>query len=408
MDIKSPAMEEVPAEASTTASRRNTAILSDGSLGPATPGSPDKRPADKLPVGDRSDLPPGTSLASIFRYHMGIEHDGNLVPAHLASKSGIDPIATGPYKGRRAVNLGIYNRCIREEQGSMRQYHIWSLVINAALGLQITLAAVLTALGAGNGSHDAVAVFGTLNTIIAGFLTYLKGTGLPMRMKYFHNQWLKLRAYIEQRERDFASDDLLKVHRIGHAELLEEIEVIEKMYHNIRKDIEKHTPDNFGGKSDTEHNNAPGEGASQASLAQKGLHAFRARLAGGGGEGESDQGTDKAKPGIEGRIKSLMEDVEKRISGHLSVHASKLDEHLRSTSRYGTTSAPTRATDLESGIEADSEDEDGDSSPDIVSEMEITRMRKTQARALEAQSQAEARVKELEEKLAAMKTPEHD
>lgn len=351
-----------------------------------TPSIIHDEPPFLFPPGNvkaRDGLPPGASLAAIFRYYMGIESDQILVPKHLAQKKAIDPIATGMHHGRRAVNLGIYNRAIREEHGTARSFLIWSFVINAALGLQITFAAILTALGASGTSSDLVAVFGTLNTIIAGFLTYLKGTGLPMRMKYYHNQWLKLRAYIEQRERDFAMDDHSGVHHLGYAELVEEVHVIEAMYQNIRKDIEKHTPDNFGGKNDHENNQAPGEGAPPSVLATKGLSGLRNKLSGAVSHGKSD---------LEHGLKNVVEDLERRVKGHLDNHMAKIDERTQ-VKDYGATDQ----TNLLNETDGESEEE-----PHDVSEAALARMKQTQTRALEAKYQAEARIKELEDKLAAL------
>jgi hypothetical protein len=52
---------------------------------------------------------------------------------------------------------------------------------------------------------------GAINTVIAGFLTYLKGSGLPNRLKYFQHEWAKVREYIEQRERDLSIGDDIDV-----------------------------------------------------------------------------------------------------------------------------------------------------------------------------------------------------
>ena len=70
-----------------------------------------------------------------------------------------------------------------------KQYKLFSRLINSCLGLQIVVAAALTALGAANGSRSAVTVFGAVITVIAGFLTYLKGSGLPGRLQYFQHEW---------------------------------------------------------------------------------------------------------------------------------------------------------------------------------------------------------------------------
>jgi len=139
---------------------------------------------------------------------------------------------------RPAPNLGIYARTVRAEQRTGLQFKIFSVLINGCLGAQIIVAAALTALGAGKGPHGAVTAFGAINTVIAGFLTYLKGSGLPNRLKYYENEWTKVREYIEQRERDF--------HREGcRLDLEEEIRNVERMYEDVRQDMEANTPDSY-------------------------------------------------------------------------------------------------------------------------------------------------------------------
>ena len=139
---------------------------------------------------------------------------------------------------RPAPNLGIYNRTVRAEQTSGLQFRVFSILINGCLGAQIVVAAALTALGAGNGPHGAVTAFGAINTVIAGFLTYLKGSGLPNRLKYYENEWTKVREYIEQRERDFGREACT-------LDLEEEIRTVERMYEDVRQDMETNTPDHY-------------------------------------------------------------------------------------------------------------------------------------------------------------------
>ena len=146
---------------------------------------------------------------------------------------------------RPAVNRGIYQRVVKAEKAASRQYNIFAFLINGALGLQIIFASALTALGAsGQGDKNkganasAVTAFGAMNTVLAGFLTFLKGSGLPNRLKYYHNEWSKVREYIEQRERDFACS-------MEDLNLSDELATIEMMYENVRKDIEANTPDSY-------------------------------------------------------------------------------------------------------------------------------------------------------------------
>jgi hypothetical protein len=93
-------------------------------------------------------------------------------------------------------------------------------------------------MGAANSNHRAITAFGALNTVIAGILTYLKGSGLPNRIRYYENSWKRVREYIEQRERDFSRQDCsLDVNEI--------VSTIEAMYEQVKADIQSNTPDNY-------------------------------------------------------------------------------------------------------------------------------------------------------------------
>ncbi|KAF2968942.1 hypothetical protein GQX73_g4608 [Xylaria multiplex] len=156
-------------------------------------------------------------------------------------------IQTTPYLGftlssplgtRPAANIGLYARIVYSEQKAKDSFKVFSVVINGCYFLQIVIAAALTALGAARASSGAVTAFGALNTVIAGLLTFLKGSGLPGRLKYYGNEWKKIREFIEQRERDFM--------RSGHnLDVYDVIETIEKMYNNLKADIELNTPDSY-------------------------------------------------------------------------------------------------------------------------------------------------------------------
>ncbi|KAI9763731.1 MAG: hypothetical protein M1840_009128 [Geoglossum simile] len=139
---------------------------------------------------------------------------------------------------RPARNKGIYYRTCHAERRTKLQYQIFSVLINGCLGLQIVVAAALTALGASKGSSTAVTAFGAINTVMAGFLTFLRGSGLPHRMKYYQTEWSKIREIIEQRERDFGLEGC-------KLDVEQQVILIENMYESVKEDIEASTPDNF-------------------------------------------------------------------------------------------------------------------------------------------------------------------
>lgn len=125
----------------------------------------------------------------------------------ITSHPSMNPASRTPTGRRPAQNLGIYARVVHNEEVAKRGYKRFSVLINGCLGLQIIVAAALTAMGAGGAGRGAVTAFGAINTVIAGILTFLKGSGLPSRFKYYQTEWKKVREFIEQRERDFSRPD---------------------------------------------------------------------------------------------------------------------------------------------------------------------------------------------------------
>ena len=199
---------------------RPTTMMSSSSGDPEK--GPDTDPIDELPLESRVAIDgPGSKLEK-FRYLVGIHNDASLIAAN----------------NRPAKNTGIYRRIVDAENRARSQHSVFAFLINGALGLQIIFAAAVTALGAGNGPHGAVTAFGAMNTILAGFLTFLKGSGLPNRLKYYENEWTKVREYIEQRERDFATDH-------SDLDLVQELLFVERMYGDVKRDIEANTPDSY-------------------------------------------------------------------------------------------------------------------------------------------------------------------
>ncbi len=98
-------------------------------------------------------------------------------------------------------------------------------------------------MGAAKSSHVAITAFGAINTVIAGLLTYLKGSGLPNRIRWYENEWKRIREYIEQRERDFSRPDcMLDVDKV--------VQTIEAMYEEVKVDIQNNTPEMYISISD--------------------------------------------------------------------------------------------------------------------------------------------------------------
>ena len=139
---------------------------------------------------------------------------------------------------RPAKNIGIYARVIAEERKTSWQYWFVNGFIEACFLGQIAIGASLTALGAADASHVAITALGSANTVIAGLQTYLKGQGLPNRLRQYEFGLRKLREHIEDLERHFTHEDCKL--NVDH-----EIAEVAAMYHAVRQTAEDNTPDTY-------------------------------------------------------------------------------------------------------------------------------------------------------------------
>lgn len=163
--------------------------------------------------------------------HLIPPNDKLLIFRALTGIDSVPALTQGGHLLRTAPNVGIYTRVVTNESKARRAYTIFSYLINTCLGIQIVVAAALTALGAASGPHSAVTAFGAINTIMAGILTYLRGSGLPDRLKSYQNKWKNIREYIEQREREFCL--------VGcDLDVQEEVFIVESMYQNVKSEME--------------------------------------------------------------------------------------------------------------------------------------------------------------------------
>ena len=187
------------------------------------PPDPDLEGRDAPPPRRSSfDGPPPPKLVK-FRNLTGIDTPANIIK---------------DYRQRPAKNVGIYSRVVSEERKTQVQYYFMASIIEASFLSQIVVAATLTALGAADASYIAITILGSVNTVIAGIQTYLKGQGLPNRLRQYEFGLRKLREYIEDRERDFSHADCPL--NVDH-----EIADIAAMYKAVRQTAEDNTPDNY-------------------------------------------------------------------------------------------------------------------------------------------------------------------
>lgn len=193
---------------------------------------------------EEQGYPPSSTVGSLpensgLRRTLTTTDVSTLVPSHdklliFRSLAGIDTVpalTTSGHSARTGPNIGIYTRIIDAEKKSAFNYKVFHLLINTCLAVQVIFGAILTALGASNGSRKAVTAFGAISTIMAGILAYLKGSGLPNRLKYDEDEWKKIREHIEQREREFCLVDC-------PLDVREEIQIVEEMYERVKEQLE--------------------------------------------------------------------------------------------------------------------------------------------------------------------------
>lgn len=185
------------------------------------------------PAGPPSHLAANNERLALFRLMLGITTTPDLGGFRDNSRPAARPTA------RPADNIGLYARVVNAERKAKSNYKVFSTIISACYFLQIIVAASLTAMGAASADNKAITAFGAINTIIAGLLTYLKGSGLPARLKYYGGEWKKIRELIELRERDFAHPDGCAL------DVYDVVEGIRDMYNHTKRDIEMNTPDGY-------------------------------------------------------------------------------------------------------------------------------------------------------------------
>ena len=139
---------------------------------------------------------------------------------------------------RPAPNVGTYKRLVETLSKRRVEYYVTASFINTCLFGQIVVAAALTALGAAAGSHVLITVLGSINTIIASVMTYLKGQGLPDRLLEDANGLRRVREYLEQVERQLIAED-------STVDAEQEARIIYDMYNEVRKNAENNVPSNW-------------------------------------------------------------------------------------------------------------------------------------------------------------------
>lgn len=103
-------------------------------------------------------------------------------------------------KGRKQA-VGVYRSVIQHQRSKRTTHHVLGAVLYLSHFLQIVLAAVLTALGPNAKDFEVpITVLGATNTVVAGILAVLKGSGMIERLAKDEVEFKKLQDWIEETE----------------------------------------------------------------------------------------------------------------------------------------------------------------------------------------------------------------
>lgn len=103
-------------------------------------------------------------------------------------------------KGRRHA-VGVYKHVIEQRRRKKLLHHTLGVILYISHFIQIIVAAVLTALGPNAANYEVpITVLGAVNTVIAGVLALLKGSGVIERLSKDEVEFAKLKDWIEETE----------------------------------------------------------------------------------------------------------------------------------------------------------------------------------------------------------------
>lgn len=159
-----------------------------------------------------------------------LQHFRDILGIHALPPPDFDSAAARP-RPRPAENQGTYKRLVDAENKARMEYYFSASIINTGLLAQLVFAATLTVLGASQKSFMAVTLLGSVNTVIAGGMAYLKGQGLPERLVQYANDLRKVREHLEERERQFMRPDC-------PLDVDQETRIIFRMYQAARQKAE--------------------------------------------------------------------------------------------------------------------------------------------------------------------------
>ncbi|KAI2616126.1 hypothetical protein GGS26DRAFT_578948 [Hypomontagnella submonticulosa] len=208
---------------------------------PASSQKPDKTnptPVDPVPLKSVTNLswgaPAGLAPRSandenlvIFRRALGINY-------HREPDDGCT------LEEGRHTAVGIYKSVIQAQQTKAIQHALLTAFLYLCYFAQIVIGAALTAVGPTSGRYETlITVLGAVNTVLAGILALIKGSGQPGRLEKDRIGFRRLQDWIEETEA------LLAVGVIGRnrKEVGLLVESAFKRYNAAKMSVENNSPD---------------------------------------------------------------------------------------------------------------------------------------------------------------------
>ncbi|KAI0006340.1 hypothetical protein F4779DRAFT_633071 [Xylariaceae sp. FL0662B] len=103
-------------------------------------------------------------------------------------------------EGRKSA-IGIYKSVITAQERKYTQYALLTAFLYFCYFAQVVVGAALTAMGPASADYPvAITVLGAVNTIIAGILALIKGSGQPQRLGKDRVGFRRLQGWIEETE----------------------------------------------------------------------------------------------------------------------------------------------------------------------------------------------------------------
>ncbi|KAI1136856.1 hypothetical protein F5Y05DRAFT_404996 [Hypoxylon sp. FL0543] len=208
------------------------------------PSSPQKTtqtnqtPVDPAPVKSVTNLSWGAPAGLAIRG----PNDENLVIFRKALGINYHREATdsGTLEEGRKSAIGIYKSVIETQQKKGVQHALLEAFLYLCYFAQIVIGAALTAVGPNSGRYqDLITVLGAVNTVLAGVLALIKGSGQPQRLEKDRVGFRRLQDWIEETEA------LLAVGVIGRnrKEVGLLVESAFKRYNAAKMSVENNSPD---------------------------------------------------------------------------------------------------------------------------------------------------------------------